>query len=72
MSIDISKYVDVSTERRSPVWNHMLLYKEKGDALCKLCLDKKVTKTVYAKNGTTKTILYHLSGIHGIGKNSGA
>ena len=27
----------------------MLLYKEKGDALCKLCLDKKVIKTVYAK-----------------------
>ena len=46
MSVDISKYVDVSSERRSPVWNHMLLYKEKGDALCKLCLDKKITKTV--------------------------
>ena len=41
MSIDISKYVDVSNERRSPVWNQMLLNKEKGEALCKLCLDKK-------------------------------
>ena len=41
MSVDISKYVDVSNERRSPVWNHMLLNKEKGEALCKLCLDKK-------------------------------
>ena len=70
MSIDISKYVDVSSERRSPVWNHMLLHKEKGEALCKICLDKKVTKTVYAKNGSTKTILDHLRGIHGIGKNS--
>ena len=40
MSIDISKYVDVSNERRSPVWNQMLLNKEKGEALCKLCLDK--------------------------------
>ena len=48
----------------------MLLYKEKGDALCKICLDKKITKTVYAKNGRTKTILDHLRGIHGIGKNS--
>ena len=70
MSVDISKYVDVSSERRSPVWNHMLLYKEKGDALCKLCLDKKITKTVYAKNGSTKTILDHLRLIHGIGKNA--
>jgi hypothetical protein len=70
MSVDISKYMDVSSERRSPVWNHMLLYKDKGDALCKLCLDKKVTKTVYAKNGSTKTILDHLRLIHGIGKNA--
>ena len=51
MSIDISKYVDVSTERRSSVCKHMLLDKEKGESLCKLCHDKKVTKTVYAKNG---------------------
>ena len=70
MSVDISKYVDVSNERRSPVWNHMLLNKEKGEALCKLCLDKKVTRTVYAKNGSTKTILDHLRLIHGIGKNA--
>ena len=41
MSFDISKYVDVSNERRSPVWNHTFLNKEKGEALCKLCLDKK-------------------------------
>jgi hypothetical protein len=46
------------------------MYKEKGDALCKICLDKKITKTVYAKNGSTKTILDLLRGIHGIGKNS--
>ena len=70
MSVDISIYVDVSNERRSPVWNHMLLNKEKGEALCKLCLDKKVTRTVYAKNGSTKTILDHLRLIHGIGKNA--
>ena len=68
MSVDISKYVDVSNERRSPVWNHMLLNKEKGEALCKLCLDKKVTRTVYAKNGSTKIILDHFRLIHGIGK----
>ena len=67
ISIDISKYVDVSAERRIPVWNHMLLYKEKGDALRKLCLDKKVTKTVYAKNGSTKITVDHLRLIHGIG-----
>ena len=67
MSIAISKNVDVSTERRSPVW---LLNKEKGDVLCKLCLSKKVTKTVYAKNGSTKTILDHLRLIHGIGNNA--
>ena len=30
MSIDINKYVDVSSERKSFVWNHMLSYKEKG------------------------------------------
>ena len=48
----------------------MLLYKDKGEALCKLCLDKKVTKTVYAKNGSTKTILDHLRLIHSIGKNA--
>ena len=30
MSIDVSQYVDVSSERKSFVWNHMLLYKEKG------------------------------------------
>ena len=41
MSVDISKYMDVSSERRSPVWNHTFLNKEKGEALCKLCLDKK-------------------------------
>ena len=70
MSVDISKYVDVSNERRSPVWNHMLLNKEKGEALCKLCLDNKVTRTVYAKNGSTKTILDHLRLIHGIEKNA--
>ena len=70
MSVDISKYMDVSSERRSPVWNPMLLYKDKGDVLCKLCLDKKVTKTVYAKNGSTETILDHLRLIHGIGKNA--
>ena len=69
MSVDISKYLEVSNERRSPVWNHMLLNKEKGEALCKLCLDKKVTRTVYAKNGSTKTILDHLRQIHGIEKN---
>ena len=54
MSVDISKYMDVSSERRSPVWNHMLLHKEKGEGLCKIFLDKKVTKTVYAKNGSIK------------------
>jgi hypothetical protein len=37
----------------------MLFYKEKGDALCKICLDEKITKTVYAKNVSTKTILDH-------------
>ena len=66
MYVDISKYVDASNER-SPAWHHMLLNKEKGEALCKLCLDKKVTRTVYAKNGSTKTILDHLRLIHGIG-----
>ena len=70
MSTDISKYVDVSTERRSSVWKHMLLDKEKGESLCKLCHDKKVTKTVYAKNGSTKTTLDHLRLIHGIGNNA--
>ena len=70
MSVDISKYVDVSNERRSPVWNQMLLNKEKGEALCKLCLDNKVTRTVYAKNGSTKTILDPLRLIHGIGNNA--
>ena len=55
MYVDISKYVDASNER-SPAWHHMLLNKEKGEAICKLCLDKKVTRTVYAKNGSTKTI----------------
>ena len=49
MSIAISKNVDVSTERRSPVWKHMLLDKEKGDALCKLCLDKKSQKLCMPK-----------------------
>ena len=66
MYVDISKYVDASNER-SPAWHHMLLNKEKGEAICKLCLDKKVTRTVYAKNGSTKTILDHLRLIHGIG-----
>ena len=33
-------------------------------------LIKKVTRTVYAKNGSTKTILDHLRLIHGIGKNA--
>ena len=70
MSIDFSKFVDVSSERRSSVWKHMLLNKEKGEALCKLCHDKKVTKTVYAKNGSTKTTLDHLRLIHGLGKNA--
>ena len=69
MYVDISKYVDASNER-SPAWHHMLLNKEKGEAICKLCLDKKVTRTVYAKNGSTKTILDHLRLIHGIGKNA--
>ena len=63
-------YADVSIERSSPVWNHLLLYKEKGDALRKLCLDKKVTKTVYGKNGSIKTFLDHTRLIHGIGKNA--
>ena len=48
----------------------MLLDKEKGEAFCKLCHDKKVTKTVYAKNGSTKTTLDHLRLIHGLGKNA--
>ena len=49
MSVDISKYMDVSSERRSPVWNHMLLNKEKGDVLCKLCLGKKSQKLFMQK-----------------------
>ena len=42
---------------------NMWMYQLKEDKI-------KVTKTVYAKNGSTTTILDHLRLIHGIGKNA--
>ena len=54
MSVDISGFEDVSKERKSKVWINMLFHKQKGLALCKICLEKQFTRIVYAKNGSTK------------------
>ena len=40
MSVDISGFEDVSKERKSKVWINMLFHKQKGLALCKICLEK--------------------------------
>ena len=53
MSVDISGFEDVSKERKSKVWVNMLFHKQKGLALCKICLGKQFTRIVYAKNGST-------------------
>ena len=53
MSVDISGFEDVSKERKSKVWINMLFHKQKGLALCKICLEKQFTRIVYAKNGST-------------------
>lgn len=60
MSVDISGFEDVSKERKSKVWINMLFHKQKGLALCKICLEKQFTRIVYAKNGSTKTASDHL------------
>ena len=49
MSVDISGFEDVSKERKSKVWINMLFHKQKGLALCKICLEKQFTRIVYAK-----------------------
>ena len=61
MSVDISGFEDVSKERKSKVWINMLFHKQKGLALCKICLEKQFTRIVYAKNGSTKTASDHLN-----------
>ena len=48
MSVDISGFEDVSKERKSKVWINMLFHKQKGLALCKICLGKQFTRIVYA------------------------
>ena len=64
MSVDTSGFEDVR-HRKSKVWLNMLFNKEKGLALCKICLQKQFTRIVYAKNGSTKTASDHLK-THGI------
>ena len=44
MSVDISGFEDVSKERKSKVWINMLFHKQKGLALCKICLEKQFTR----------------------------
>jgi hypothetical protein len=66
MSIDISKYV-----KEKVLYGTTCYYiRKKVMPSVKFVLIKKITKTVYGKNRSTKTILDHLRGIHGIGKNS--
>ena len=55
MSADITGFEDVSKERRSKVWINMLFHKNKGLALCKICLEKQFTRIVYAKNGLVQS-----------------
>ena len=69
MSVDISGFEDVSKERKSKVWINMLFHKQKGLALCKICLEKQFTRIVYAKNGSTKTASDHLK-THGVCENN--
>ena len=62
-------YEDVSKEpnRRSIVWQYVLLNKENGQSKCKLCMEKGVETILFTKGGCTKTCLDHLRTHHGHG-----
>ena len=47
MSVDTSGFEDVSKLRKSKVWLNMLFNKEKGLALCKICLQIQFTRIYF-------------------------
>ena len=57
-------FVDVSKERRSPIWEHFHCDKPKQIAQCMICKGKGIVKILKVTNGSTKSLHDHMSHVH--------
>ena len=60
----INMFVDVSKERRSPIWEHFYCDKAKQIAQCMICKEKGIVKILKVTNGSTKSLHDHMAHIH--------